>query len=133
MIVFNYLFYCLYRFFALVKRVGEKDENLVASFYPLLLFTNTLTILIPLRFIFPHGYFKEFPYNLLLKLMLGIPYFIWYFVCKYYFLKKGNHLRIVNDYDKKYTNGFTQPVIVGVTYIIVTFASFITLTFLLSK
>ena len=35
--IFEYLYYCQYRMFALVKRIGEKDENLASLFYSLLL------------------------------------------------------------------------------------------------
>lgn len=64
---FEFLYYCLYRVFALVKRVGEKDENLASLLYSLLLSTNTIMLFFPLKFIIPKGALTPFPYNIITK------------------------------------------------------------------
>ena len=97
---FEFLYYCLYRMFTLIKRVGEKDENLASSFFSILLSTTTITLFFPLRFIIPKGFFTPRPYDVLLKFTLGSIFIIWYFICKYYFLKKENYLRIIASYEK---------------------------------
>ena len=48
--IFEFLYYCLYRMFALIKRVGVKDENLASLFYSILLFTNILTLSLFFKF-----------------------------------------------------------------------------------
>src|SRR4051812_34573417 len=98
--VFEFLYYCLYRVFALVKRVGEKDENLASSMHSVLLSTYTIVLFFPLKFIIPKGALTPFPYNILTKVSFFIVFFVWYFICKYYFLKKENYIRIISHYEE---------------------------------
>src|SRR5437868_111906 len=100
--IFDFLYYCLYRVFKLVKRVGEKDENLASLFYSILLSTNTLMILFFLKFLIPKYLLSKDPHNILLKLISSSVFFIWYFYCKHYFLNKRNYLEVINIYEKKY-------------------------------
>ena len=121
---FEFLYYCLYRMFALIKRVGEKDENLASLFYSVLLSTNMITFLLPLKFIIPKGALTPFPYNVLTKAILIVIFFIWYFVCKYYFLKKENYVRIISHYEERFPNKKKQIAVIGIFYSIATFLSF---------
>jgi hypothetical protein len=118
--IFDFLYYCLYRMFALIKRVGEKDENLASSFYAVLLSTNTLMLVALCKFYIPLHLVNQY----LLKGSFFIFFFIWYFVCKYYFLKKENYLRIITIYEAKYKRRNKQMAVVGVFYSITTFLSF---------
>jgi hypothetical protein len=130
---FEFLYYCLYRVFALVKRVGEKDENLASSFYAILLSTNTIVLFFPLKFIIPKGALTPFPYNVLTKVIFIAIFFVWYFICKYYFLKKENYLRIISFYENEYEGRNTQMAIIGTLYSLFTFSSFIGLAMWLSR
>lgn len=131
--IFEFLYYCLYRIFALIKRVGEKDENLASLFYSILLSTNSIMIFFPLKFIIPKGTFTPPPYNVLIKIILGSVFFIWYFVCKYYFLKKENYIKIITHYENKYEGQNKRMALVGITYSLITFISFISLAMVLSR
>ena len=131
--VFEFLYYSLYRIFSLVKRSVEKDENLASSFFSILLSTNTGMILFVLRHVVPKGFFMQYPYDIILKLMYGSVFFIWYFTCKYYFLKKENYLKIISFYENKYTGKNKQMVLIGISYSIFTFLSFIGLAMWLSR
>lgn len=129
--LFDFLFYCLYRVFKLVKRVGERDENLASLFYSLLLSTNTIMLFFPLRYVFPKGYFNTFFSNLVLKVALGSIIIIYYFLCKSYFLQKGNDERIIRLYENQYSN--SKAVVIGITYSLLTFISFITSAYVMSN
>ncbi|MFZ4456438.1 MAG: hypothetical protein ACOYOT_09475 [Bacteroidales bacterium] len=122
---FEFLYYCLYRMFTLIKRVGEKDENLASSFFSILLSTTTITLFFPLRFIIPKGFFTPRPYDVLIKITLGSIFIIWYFICKYYFLKKENHVRIIASYEEIYLGKNKSMALLGIIYSLVTFVSFI--------
>lgn len=131
--IFEFLYYCQYRMFALIKRVGEKDENLASFFYSVLLSTQSLTLLFFLRFIVPKGFFEQNPYNIILRVSLISVFFIWYFFCKYYFLKKENYKRIIILYEGKYPNKNSKIALIGIFYALLTFISFPVLAALLSK
>ena len=131
--VFEFLYYCLYRIFALVKRVGEKDQNLASSFYAILLSTNTITFFFPLKFIITKGTFTPYPYNILIKAIFASIFFIWYFICKNYFLKKENYIRIIEHYEGKYADNKVLMAIIGIVYFILTPLTFITLAIWLSR
>lgn len=131
---FEFLYYCQYRVFALVKRVGEKDENLASLFYSLLLATNTGMALFIFRYIIPKKVFLQHPtYDIYVKLSYASIFFIWYFTCKSYFVKKKNYLRIVSFYERKYQNKNGKMALLGILYSLVTFLSFIGLAMLLSR
>ena len=131
--IFEFLYYCLYRVFNLVKRVGEKDEELASSLYSILLSTNTIAFFSPLKFIIPKGALTPFPYNVLIKVVFISIFFIWYFICKNYFLKKDNCRRIILYYDGKYANKKAQLAIIGITFFILTPSVFICLATWLSR
>lgn len=130
---FEFLYYCQYRMFALIKRVGEKDENLASFFYSILLSTQSLMFLFFLRFIFPKDFFTNNTYGIILKISLVAVFFIWYFFCRYYFLKKENYKRIIMLYEGKYPNKNSKPALIGIFYALLTFISFPVLAAVLSK
>ena len=130
--VFEFLYYSLYRVFKLVKRVGERDENLASSFFSILLSTNTIAVFFPLKFIIAKGTFTPYPYNVLIKVMFAFVFFIWYFICKYYFIKKENYIRIIEHYESKYPDKKVQMAIIGIVYFILTPLTFISLAMWLS-
>ena len=130
---FEFLYYCLYRMFALIKRVGEKDENLASSFFSILLSTNTIVLCFSLKFVIPKGFFTPYPYNILIKIVLGSVFVMWYFFCKYFFLKKENYKRIIISYEKKYLGRNKSMALLGIIYSLVTFSSFISLAMWISK
>ena len=118
--IFEFLYYCLYRMFALIKRVGEKDENLASWFYSVLLFTHVLTFSLFIKFSIKKGIYSELIYKgtgILLLLIL-------YYFCKYYFLKKENYIRIINKYEEKYPDKKIIIAIIGIAYSLFTFLSF---------
>ena len=109
--------------FALVKRVGEKDENLASSFYSILLSTHSLMLFFILKYMVPIGFFSKKPYSILLKLILVCFFVIWYFLCKYYFIIKENYKTIISVNEKKFTDN-NWIAIIGIIYSIVTFLVF---------
>lgn len=123
--LFEFLYYCIYRMFTLIKRVGEKDENIASNFYSCLLSTYTVILFFPFRYIFPIGYFKPILNNLILKLTMVGVFFIWYLICRNYFLRKRNYIRILKSYDKKYVGKTQVLAIIGVTFSFLTFLTFI--------
>lgn len=129
---FEFLYYCLYRVFTLVKRVGEKDENLASSIYAVLLSTNTIVLLFPLKFIIPKGSLTPFPYNFLTKAFFFVIFFIWYFICKNYFLKKENYIRIISHYEERFPTKKKQMALIGIAYFLLTPLIFIILAMWLS-
>ena len=131
--LFEFLYYCLYRVFKLVKRVGEKDENLASSFFSILLSTNTIAFFFPLKFVIRKEFFTPYPYNVLIKAILVSIFFIWYFICKNYFLEKENYARINAYYEIKYEGKNKKMALIGFFYCLFTFISFISLAMWLSR
>ena len=119
--------------FALIKRVGEKDENLASSYFSILLSTNTVALCFLLKFVIPKGLFTTYPYNILIKITLGSVFVIWYFVCKHYFLKKENQIRIIAFYEEEYLEKSISMALMGIIYSLFTFVSFISLAIWLSR
>jgi hypothetical protein len=119
--------------FALIKRVGEKDENLASSFFSILLSTNTIALLFPLKFFIQNGIFAQYPYDLLIKIILCSVFFIWYFFCKSYFLRKEKYKRIIVDKEDRYFGKNKQIAIFGILYSLFSFVSFIGLALLISR
>jgi hypothetical protein len=117
---FEFLYYCLYQMFALIKRVGEKDENLVSFFNAMLLSINILLLFLLSKFIFPLYFINLY----LLMSSLFIVFFALYFTYKYYFLKKGNYIKIIANLEKKFPNCKRQMAVVGISYSLFTFLSF---------
>ena len=131
--MFDFLYYCLYRVFSLIKRVGEKDENLASLFYSILLYTNTITVLLFLKFIIPHGIFSADLLSILLKVFFVAVFIFVYYACRFYFLKKEHWKRIVNYYTTKYENQKTLIVLISIVYTLLSFFAFITIASLLGK
>lgn len=129
--LFEFLYYCIYRIFRIVKRVGVKDEDLASFFYSILLATNTLMLIFPLKFIIPKGYFSVYPYNIIIKIILASVFFIWYLVCKKYFIQRLEYIRIVDLFDKKINK--KTAIKIGLLYMILTFITFIVLANILSR
>ncbi|TPG40866.1 hypothetical protein EAH81_11025 [Flavobacterium pectinovorum] len=110
--------------FASIKREGEKDENLASIFFSVLLSTNSLMIFFLLKYIFPKGYFSLFPYNIILKLMIGSVFLVWYFICNHYLLKRKNYKRIISFYENIYKEHNKKIAWIGVLYSLATFLVF---------
>lgn len=130
---FDFLYYCLYRMLCLIKRVGEKDENLASSFFSILLSTTSIALSFPLKFIIPKGLFTPYPYDLFIKIALGFIFVIWYFVCKYYFIKTENHVRIIRFYETKHPDKNKKMALFGIFYSLITFTGFISLALWISR
>lgn len=122
---FEFLYYCLYRMFALIKRVGEKDENLASSFFSILLSTKTILLLFFLRYTEVNKIFLLHPYDRIFKVSIILIFVVWYFICRYYFLRKENYKRIVDFYEKKYSGKNRELALIGIIYSICTFLLFI--------
>lgn len=123
--LFDFLYFCLYRMFKLLKRVEEKDENSTAIFYSLLLSTNSILLFFPFRFVIEKGFFDPPLLNFLLKLVLISIFIGWYFFCNSYFIKTKYYLKIFERYDK--AENEKKRAIVGIIYSLVTFISFISI------
>jgi len=128
---FEFLYYCLYRMFALIKRVGEKDENLASLFYSVLLSTKTILLFLFLRYTPAKNILLQYPYGAIFKICMLLIFVVWYFVCKYYFIKKGNYKRIIELYEIKYTGKNKNIALLGIMYAICTFLLFILPSFFL--
>ncbi len=123
--MFEYLYYCQYRMFALVKRVGEKDENLASLFYSVLLSTKTILLFIVLRYTEAKNILLLYPYDRIFKIFMLMIFVVWYFVCKYYFIEKENYKRIVDFYEMKYEGKNKKMALFGIIYSLSTFLLFI--------
>lgn len=129
--IFNILFYCLYRIFKLTKRVDVKDEDLTSSFFSILLSTNTLMVLFTLSHIFKFFLSNSIRDVVIVKIILGAIFFMWYYICKRYFKKYSN--RIINQFEIKYSNKNKEMVFIGIFYTLITFSSFIGLALFFSR
>src|SRR5688500_8789196 len=99
---FEFMYYCLYRAFALVERVEEKDERLASAFYSILLGTKCLLVFFILRYTSLRYLFLQAPYSYLLQFTMLCTFIICFFWCKNYFIKKSNHVLIVKYYEDKF-------------------------------
>lgn len=115
--------------FALIKRVGEKDESLASQFYSGLLTTNFFCFLLFLKFVINLSKFNEW----LLKGGFFSLFIVSYIFCNIYFIKKQNYIRIINNYDLKYPDKKNILATVGIIYSMSTFLSFIILVSIISK
>lgn len=129
--VFDFLYYCLYRMFKLVKREGVKDENLAANFYPILLWTNTIMFTFPVRFFIPKGFFNPPLLNYSLRFFFLAIFIGWYFLCRQYFMKSGRYVEIFDYY--KAQEGSRKFAMIGIVYSLGTFISFITIAMWISR
>jgi hypothetical protein len=129
--LFEFLYYCLYKMFALIKRVGEKDENLASFFYSILLSTKTILLFFFLRYTAAKNILLH--YDRIFKISMLMIFVIWYFVCKYYFIKKENYKKIVNFYEEEYKGKNKKMAFLGIVYSICTFLLFILPSLLQSK
>lgn len=123
--VFEFLYYCLYRVFALIKRVGEKDENLASLFYSVLLSTKTTLLFFFMRYTDVKNIFFNHPYDRIFKIGMLMIFVMWYFICKHYFIKKENYKRVISFYEKKYESKNKKMALLGIIYSICTFLLFI--------
>lgn len=130
--IFEFLFYCLYRVFKLLKRVGEKEENLASSFYAILLSTNSVLLLLPFRFIIPASINKIHYVKYYIFLMCALIIIGWLYYCNQYFIRQMNYQRIINNEFSKQLNQ-TKFAIYGIAYSLLTFISYISITSLLSN
>ena len=121
--IFEFLYYCLYRMMVLVKKERENEE-LASYCYFILLSTHSLMLFFPLRYVFPKGYFTPTINNIILKSTMAIVFVIWYFICKIYFLKKKNYIRIIQNYEQKFPDKKIKAAIAGIVYSLFTFLSF---------
>lgn len=129
-IIFEFLFYCLYQMSALVKRIGVRNEDIACFFYSLLLFLNTSVVFFTLRIVIPKGALGIIFNTLAIKLLLVLPFLVWYLICRHYFIKKNNARRIITKNEIKYKN--KNMAIIGVLYFIFSFLAFIGMVLLLS-
>lgn len=125
MIVFDFLFYSLFKVFNSIKRVGVRDEDLAATFFPILLTINSLMILIIIQSIMSYKFeniqsVKIGIYIISISLFIG-----WNRLCKIYFTKHKNDQRIISMLDLKYSNGKNFFMMIGIFYTLLTFIGFI--------
>lgn len=121
--LFEFIYYCLYRIIASIKRVGVRDEKLASDLYLAPLFLNTFMLLFPLLRIAPKYLINESILKIISILFSGSIFFFLHFFCKYYFIKKENYVRILNNYQHKIKN--RNAIIIGAFYIIVSFVFFV--------
>lgn len=121
--LFEFIYYCLYRIIASIKRVGVKDEKLASDLYLVPLFLNTCMVIFPLLKIAPKYLINE---NILkmVSIFCAVSILIaQHFFCKYYFIKKENYIKILNNYQNKIKN--KDSIIIGLLYIVLSFIFFI--------
>lgn len=121
-LIFELLYYCLYRMFSTVKRVNERNENLASLFFSVLISTNTIMLTFPIKFLIKKGALDSYLIKLLPFSIIAIIFLFWYYYCDYYFLKKGRYIEVVKIYEKKYNN--FQFAFLGIFYAVVSFVSF---------
>ena len=130
MMIFKLLFYSIYNIFKLVPRRKPIDHVLATKFLSILIYTNLITCLFPLRLL--HIRVSGIGMKIIIICFLLIFVAIYYF-SKWYFLKKENYKIIISRYDSKYFSSLYNVRIFGIIYIIGTFSFFILLAFYLNK
>lgn len=126
---FEFLYYCLYRMFTLVKRDGQKKEHLTYLVHALLLSMNTSSILLLFKTVLPLHLIH--PY--LLKGSYLIVFVFWFFRCRSYFVSKGNAGRIVNHFESEYPGEKKRMALMGISFLLLTPLLFILLAMFLSN
>lgn len=122
--IFEFLFYCLYRMFALIKRQGEKDERLASMFLSILLSIYSVMLFYFLRLIGTGVFLKYHWLSVVLRVTFFVVFIVWYFVCKNYFIYSGHHKLIVSFYLRKYLGNEKQFALIGILFSIFTFLLF---------
>lgn len=128
---FEFLFYCLYRMFKVVKRQGVKDEDLAVLFYSMVLWTNFETLLFPLRFVIPKGYFDPPLLRYSLTTLHVSMIFVLYFFCRRYFIASRRYQRIFEYFENPKTNN--RHAFIGIAYSLASFVSFIFFAMAISR
>jgi len=124
--IVDFLFYSLYKIFNLIKRNGVRDEDLAASFFSVLLFINSLMLIIACIFTFDITFQNSTEFKLV-SIVLSISIFIASSrFCKNYFIKDKNDEKIISRYNMKYPREKKLFVLLGILYATFTFISFIT-------
>jgi hypothetical protein len=121
--LFEFIYYCLYRIIASIKRVGVRDEDVASDLYLAPLICNTLMVIFPLLRIAPKYLINESILKTISILFVASILIGWQFYCKYYFIKKENYIRIINDYQYKIKN--VNALIIGILYILLSFVFFV--------
>lgn len=130
---FDFLFYCLYRMFSALRKSNrvensasiESIESLTTWVYTLLLSTNTIMLLFPLKFIIPEGSLDPPLLKYSVQILLASVFVGWYFFCRNYFLNNGHYREIDSRYDESNGNS-RKPLTIGIVYSLLTPISFIT-------
>jgi amino acid transporter len=122
--IFEFLFYCLYRMFALIKRQGEKDERLASMFLSVLLSTYSIMFFYFLRLVDIKSFLKYQWVSILLRVSFILVFIVWYFVCKNYFIYSERHNSIISFYLKEYPSREKQFALFGILFSLFTFILF---------
>lgn len=129
----NFLYYTLSRAFYEYSEKKEKVPNGASLLLTLLLSINTLMLTFSLKFIIPKGALTLFPYNIMIRVIFGSIFFLWYFFCRRFYVKKGNYIWIIEKYDKKYKERIKEIRYIGFLYTFLTPLCFIILAFFISR
>lgn len=121
---FEFIYYCIYRVFKLFKRSGARDEELASSYFAILLWINTLMIVMFARFFIPKGSLNPPLLRYAVVGFLILIFFAWNWFCKNFFVKSNRYITISEFYDARYGDA-RNPVLIGIAYALVTFLSFI--------
>jgi hypothetical protein len=130
--ILNFLYYILYRTFYQYSAKKEMMPNGTSLLLTMLLSTNIIMIIFPLKFIIPKGTLIPFPYNLIVRIILLSVFVINRYAFKSYFVKKENYVWIIDKYDSKYKDKIKWIKIIGFLYTILTPISFIVLAIIIS-
>jgi hypothetical protein len=91
---YNYLFYCYFKLFKLIKRRGKIDHLLASAFLAVILSLNILTVMMGT------GILKIFYFKTGLAIpILGLFLFTYLFN-QYYFIGSGRYKAIIKCYDE---------------------------------
>ena len=113
--LFEFIYYCIYKPFVLIKRrSGAREEKLVSELYSGMLFINSIMVLLLLKFFIPYRTFN-LPSTICLCVIIfiGLRQF-----CNNYFVKKENYIRIINFYNEKHIENKKLIYAIGIVYVI---------------
>lgn len=118
--MFNFIFYCLFKMFALVKRQGVKNESLATSYYAVLVGTNIVSVIVIVN--------KHIPveiYSKILSIILVLLLFVLLqHLFGHYFLLHDRFKQIISKYSLAANPSQMLYPIIGILYSVLTFLIF---------
>lgn len=114
----NFLYYSVYRVFALIPRKEPIDHILAATFFSLLFSTNLITLLILGKSLgLDYGRYD-------FRLFLILIFVTIYIIFRWYYIRSGNYKKIIEAGDRRFFLVKYRISMFGIAYLFLTFLGF---------